>query len=349
MRGPYGGACASIRYRVHVCLRVSRSMDRDRHGGREAVAAVASRYANERPDRRRRARRLEAALALHRLAAEQVDVTVLAPEAEFIYRPLSVLEPFAAGGGTTYPLERIAADAGFTHLRGRLASVDTGAREVHTVTGERLAYDGLLVASGARPVTPFTGAVAFRARSPTRSASTGSCRTSRAATSARWRSSSRRAAPAGAPLRAGADARRARVRDGRRRRPARRHPRGRAARALRRAGLARAARPARAGRHHAAHQPGMDARDARRPARRHAPAARGPGDPRPPERRARVPRDRRVLRVSAGVRRRHVTTSTSSRVASRASRPTRPPPTSRRRRARRSRRARSPPSSRASC
>ena len=104
---------------------------------------------------------LEAALALHRIAAEQVDVTVLAPEAEFIYRPLSVLEPFAAGGGITYPLERIAADAGFAHVRGRLASVDAPAREVHTVTGERMPYDALLIASGARPVTPFTGAVAF--------------------------------------------------------------------------------------------------------------------------------------------------------------------------------------------
>jgi sulfide:quinone oxidoreductase len=104
---------------------------------------------------------LEAALALHRLAADQVDVTVLAPEAEFIYRPLSVLEPFSAGGGITYPLERIADDAGFTHVRGRLASVDTSAREVHTVTGERLGYDALLIASGARPVVPFTGAVPF--------------------------------------------------------------------------------------------------------------------------------------------------------------------------------------------
>src|SRR3954452_12246408 len=104
---------------------------------------------------------LEAALALHRIAAEQVDVTVLAPEAEFIHRPLSVLEPFAAGTGITFPMERIAADAGFTHFRGRLASVDAAAREVHTVTGERLPYDALLIASGARAVAPFTGGVAF--------------------------------------------------------------------------------------------------------------------------------------------------------------------------------------------
>jgi sulfide:quinone oxidoreductase len=104
---------------------------------------------------------LEAALALHRLAGDRVHVTVLAPEAEFIYRPLSVLAPFAEGGSLTYPLDRIAADAGFAHVRERLASVDVAAHEVHTVTGERLAYDALLIASGARPVTPFTGAVTF--------------------------------------------------------------------------------------------------------------------------------------------------------------------------------------------
>src|ERR1700755_1662025 len=89
---------------------------------------------------------LEAALALHRLAGELVRVTVMAPEAEFTYRGLSVLAPFAEGGEGTYPLGRAAADAGFTHLRERLASVDVPASEVHTVTGARLGYDALLVA-----------------------------------------------------------------------------------------------------------------------------------------------------------------------------------------------------------
>ena len=104
---------------------------------------------------------LEAALALHRLAGDRVTTTVLAPEADFTYRPLSVLAPFAEGGALTYPLARFADDAGFTHVRGRLASVDAQAREVLTVTGERLPYDALLIASGARPVVPFAGAVAF--------------------------------------------------------------------------------------------------------------------------------------------------------------------------------------------
>jgi sulfide:quinone oxidoreductase len=104
---------------------------------------------------------LEAALALHRLAGDRVAVTLLAPESDLTYRPLSVLSPFAAGGATTYPLDRMAADAGFTHHRGRLERVDPAAHEVVTVTGDRLAYDYLLIASGARPVEPFPRSIMF--------------------------------------------------------------------------------------------------------------------------------------------------------------------------------------------
>jgi sulfide:quinone oxidoreductase len=103
---------------------------------------------------------LEAALALHRIAAEQVDVTVLAPEAEFIYRPLSVLERSRRMAGSPFRAIRSRrTPASRTSAGGSRAS--TAAREVHTVTGERLPYDMLLIASGARPVTPFTGTVPF--------------------------------------------------------------------------------------------------------------------------------------------------------------------------------------------
>lgn len=104
---------------------------------------------------------LEAALALHRLAGDRVATTVLAPEAEFNYRPLSVLAPFAEGGPLTYPLERIASDAGFTHVRDRLASVDAATRAIETAAGERLEYDALLIALGARAVAAYASGIAF--------------------------------------------------------------------------------------------------------------------------------------------------------------------------------------------
>jgi sulfide:quinone oxidoreductase len=104
---------------------------------------------------------LEAALALHRLAGDRVATTLLAPESNLTYRPLSVLSPFAAGGATTYSIERMAADAGFTHVRGRLARVDAADHAVVTVEGETLQYDVLIIASGARPVEPFESATMF--------------------------------------------------------------------------------------------------------------------------------------------------------------------------------------------
>jgi sulfide:quinone oxidoreductase len=104
---------------------------------------------------------LEAALVLHRVAGKHVSTTLLAPDTEFTYRPLSVLAPFAAGAATGYPLARIAADAGFAHRRGALASVDAAAHSVETTAGERIAYDVLLLAAGARAAQPFAGATTF--------------------------------------------------------------------------------------------------------------------------------------------------------------------------------------------
>lgn len=105
---------------------------------------------------------IEAALRLRRLAAERVAVTLLAPDPAFTYRPLSVLAPFAAGGGSvSYPLERIARDAGFELHADRLASVEAGEHAVQTGAGERLAYDAVIVATGAEPVPPFDHALTF--------------------------------------------------------------------------------------------------------------------------------------------------------------------------------------------
>ena len=59
---------------------------------------------------------LEAALALQELAEELVDVELVAPDQNFVYRPLLVAEPFGAGQVRTFPMQRLAeaAGAGFT-------------------------------------------------------------------------------------------------------------------------------------------------------------------------------------------------------------------------------------------
>jgi sulfide:quinone oxidoreductase len=104
---------------------------------------------------------LEAALRLHRLAGDRVAMTVLSPDCDFTYRPLTVLEPFAAGRAWSYPLARFAADAGFVHRRGTLAGIDAAAHVAETTDGDQIPYDVLLVSSGAVPVHPFPGATVF--------------------------------------------------------------------------------------------------------------------------------------------------------------------------------------------
>jgi hypothetical protein len=93
---------------------------------------------------------LEAALALGELAGEQTDVSVVAPNTEFVYRPLAVREPFAYGRARRYPLAQIVRDAGATLMSDALAWVDHAEQIAHTEAGEQIAYDALVLALGAK-------------------------------------------------------------------------------------------------------------------------------------------------------------------------------------------------------
>ncbi len=93
---------------------------------------------------------LEAALALARLASERTEVTLIAPNAEFAYRPLAVREPFAYGQARRYPLRRIAEDAGAKLLVDELGWIDPDKHVLHTEGGKAIEYDALVLALGAR-------------------------------------------------------------------------------------------------------------------------------------------------------------------------------------------------------
>jgi len=93
---------------------------------------------------------LEAALALRELAPEQTSVTVIAPNGEFVNRPMTVREPFSYPQARRYPLAAIVRDAGAELLVDELAWVDTDKRVVHTKGETELEYDALLLATGAR-------------------------------------------------------------------------------------------------------------------------------------------------------------------------------------------------------
>ena len=92
---------------------------------------------------------LEAALALRDLAGERVATTVLAPQAEFVYRPMRVREPFGYSEAHHYPLDEICRDIGTDLVQDAFKWLNPDARTVHTEAGEQLEYDALLLALGA--------------------------------------------------------------------------------------------------------------------------------------------------------------------------------------------------------
>jgi sulfide:quinone oxidoreductase len=90
-----------------------------------------------------------------------VSVALVAPDHEFVYRPLAVAEPFRIGEARRFPLDVLVDDAGASLLHGAVASIDPDARTVSTEDGDELSFDVLLLALGARPATAVPGALTF--------------------------------------------------------------------------------------------------------------------------------------------------------------------------------------------
>jgi sulfide:quinone oxidoreductase len=102
---------------------------------------------------------LETTLALSELAPEQTEVSVIAPNEEFFYRPLSVREPFAYGSARRYPLAPILSNAGAQLLVDKLAWVDPEQRIAHTESGAPVVYDVLVLALGAKATPRYKHAI----------------------------------------------------------------------------------------------------------------------------------------------------------------------------------------------
>ena len=105
---------------------------------------------------------LEAAIALRDLAGDRVDITMLAPEEDFVFKPLSVGEPFALGDAQRLPLKRFARDLGVELVQDGLASVSPSSRMLRTTGGDELKFDKLVIATGALREEPFEHATTFR-------------------------------------------------------------------------------------------------------------------------------------------------------------------------------------------
>ena len=102
---------------------------------------------------------MEAVLALRALAGERVELTLLAPERTFAYRPMSVAVPFARGHVQRLQLADFARETSTRLVRGELAEVEPGL--ARTAAGAALPYDALLVAVGAWSEPAVPGAVTW--------------------------------------------------------------------------------------------------------------------------------------------------------------------------------------------
>jgi sulfide:quinone oxidoreductase len=105
---------------------------------------------------------LEAVIALRDLAADRVKITLVAPDDDFLYRPMSVGEPFALGDARRVPLKQVARDFDVDLVSDGLASVSPGSKLIRLTNGGELRYDKLIVASGARRQEAFEHVTTFR-------------------------------------------------------------------------------------------------------------------------------------------------------------------------------------------
>ncbi len=104
---------------------------------------------------------VEALLALRHLLRTQVSIELVSGSPEFVYRPLSLAEPFGLGEATRLRLDMLAADQGATFRPDLVASVDPEGRTITTESGVELTYDALLLAVGARGVEQLPGALTY--------------------------------------------------------------------------------------------------------------------------------------------------------------------------------------------
>ena len=94
---------------------------------------------------------LETLLALRALAAERVDISILAPDLKFVNRAMSTQQPFRPQRVRGFRLDDTAAELG---ARWHLGTLDRVVHAQHRVVirgGESLSYDMLVLAVGARP------------------------------------------------------------------------------------------------------------------------------------------------------------------------------------------------------
>ncbi len=93
---------------------------------------------------------LEALLALHDLAGDRAEVTLVAPDPDFVYKPLLVEEPFDLGPAEQHALAPLASALGARFVQKAAKSVRPDEHTLELDDGATLDYDFLIVCAGGR-------------------------------------------------------------------------------------------------------------------------------------------------------------------------------------------------------
>jgi sulfide:quinone oxidoreductase len=104
---------------------------------------------------------LETLIALRDLARDRVEITLVAPDESFTYRPMTVAEPFAMGHANHYELADIAERFDARLVQDTLAEVAPMEQAVRTGSGKVISYDHLVLATGARATPAYAHAITF--------------------------------------------------------------------------------------------------------------------------------------------------------------------------------------------
>ncbi len=104
---------------------------------------------------------LEAALALADLASDRAQLSLIAPDPDFVFKPLAVEEPFTKQPAARHALEPALAEIGAEFVRGAVSSVDPAAHTLALGPDSELSYDLLVVCVGAQVRAAYEGVETF--------------------------------------------------------------------------------------------------------------------------------------------------------------------------------------------
>jgi sulfide:quinone oxidoreductase len=104
---------------------------------------------------------LEGLLALRQLLGDRITIEIHAPRRDFVYLPLAVAEPFGIGQALRFDLGEIAESHGATYRADGLQSVEPDCHRATMRRRQRIGYDKLLIACGAKMHWSVPGATTF--------------------------------------------------------------------------------------------------------------------------------------------------------------------------------------------